>query len=99
MTASCVRVAPDGRHRTYQPRPAGRHRTTADELEEPWRRRYPHFPRLLFILDGTGSAGVENRISALHATRNLNVADFLREVQAMPTAMTDLLQHGPSAPV
>jgi hypothetical protein len=31
------------------------------------RKRYPLFPRLLFVLDGTGPAGIEIRITALRA--------------------------------
>jgi hypothetical protein len=67
--------------------------------EESWRRRYPLFPRLLFILDGTGPAGIDNRIDALNAaTRQLPPA-FLRDVPILATPMTELLQHGPAAPV
>ncbi|WP_404200050.1 hypothetical protein [Streptomyces tauricus] len=35
--------------------------------EEAWKQRYPLFPRLLFILDGTGPASIEHRVRALHA--------------------------------
>lgn len=44
---------------------------------EAWRRCYPLFPQLLFVLEGTGPAGVESRIGALHAlTRHWAVAAF-----------------------
>ena len=67
---------------------------------EGWRTRYPLFPRLLFVLDGTGPTGIENRISALRAaTRELALYAFLREVPALVAPLTDLLQDGPSAPV
>ncbi|WP_306420943.1 hypothetical protein [Streptomyces griseicoloratus] len=82
------------------PPPGARHRPAIQEpAKEDWRRRYPLFPRLLFILDGTGPAGVETRIHALHAAaRDVTLADFLREVLVLAAPMTDLLQHGPAAP-
>jgi hypothetical protein len=68
--------------------------------EEDWRRRYPLFPRLLFVLDGTGPAGVATRLKALQAAaRGLGQAALLRDVPVLAAAMTDLLQHGPTAPV
>ncbi|MGW4027071.1 hypothetical protein [Streptomyces sp. NPDC005009] len=66
--------------------------------EESWRRRYPLFPRLLFILTGTGPTGIDNPIDALHAARQLPPT-FLRDVPILTTPMTDLLQHGPAEPV
>ncbi|MGW1728697.1 replication-relaxation family protein [Streptomyces sp. NPDC002306] len=85
---------------TYLPQPVGRRPGSHQEADQAWRRTYPLFPRLLFVLDGTGPAGVENRISALHtASRNLSVAAFLREVPAMAAPLVDLLHDGPSAPV
>jgi hypothetical protein len=83
----------------YTPAPLGR-RQPAEPLQEDWRRHYPLFPRLLFVLDGTGPAGVETRIRALRAAAaNWPVSAFLREVPALAAPLTDLLQHGPSAPV
>ncbi|MCX4740741.1 replication-relaxation family protein [Streptomyces antibioticus] len=83
----------------YAPAPVGRHRTV-ETVQEEWRRRYPLFPRLLFILDGTGSVGIDTRIRALHAADvDLAVARFLREVPVLAAPMADLLQHGPAAPV
>ncbi|MER5602330.1 replication-relaxation family protein [Streptomyces sp. NPDC002265] len=81
--------------------PPGRHRQAGGVQTEPdWRQRYPLFPRLLFLLDGTGAAGVDNRISALKAaSRELAVAAFLREVPVMAAPLVDLLRDGPSAPV
>ncbi|MFE7712310.1 hypothetical protein ACFU6I_42685 [Streptomyces sp. NPDC057486] len=68
--------------------------------EESWRRRYPLFPRLLFVLDGTGPAGIHTRIEALHAAaRQPELAVFLRDVPVLTAPMTDLLRHGPTAPV
>ncbi|MFG3028729.1 hypothetical protein ACGFZJ_09335 [Streptomyces sp. NPDC048253] len=61
---------------------------------------YPLFAQLLFVLDGTGPAGIDNRVRALHAADvDLAVARFLREVTVLAAPMTDLLQHGPAAAV
>ncbi|GHB79157.1 hypothetical protein GCM10010377_81480 [Streptomyces viridiviolaceus] len=83
------------------PPPGTRHRPAGQEpAREDWRRRYPLFPRLLFVLDGTGPAGVETRIQALGAAaRDLALAGFLHKVPVLAAPMTDLLQHGPAAPV
>ncbi|SNX88180.1 protein involved in plasmid replication-relaxation [Streptomyces sp. TLI_55] len=84
----------------YVPVPVGRPRGgTVQEAQEEWRRRYPLFPRLLFVLDGTGSAGVENRLSALRAAARLAGADYIRQVPILAAPLADLLRDGPSAPV
>ncbi|WP_310437102.1 replication-relaxation family protein [Streptomyces sp. 3330] len=86
----------------YAPVPVGRRRTveTVQELAEEWRRHYPLFPRLLFVLDGIGTAGIDNRVRALHAADvDTAVASFLREVTVLAAPMTDLLHHGPAAAV
>ncbi|MCL7429794.1 replication-relaxation family protein [Streptomyces sp. YS415] len=68
--------------------------------QEEWRRRYPLFPRVLFVLDGTGPAGIETRIDALHATaRGLSQIAFRRDVIVLAAALVDLLRDGPAAPV
>ncbi|MDQ0585800.1 replication-relaxation family protein [Streptomyces rishiriensis] len=84
----------------YAPVPVGRRRAV-EAVQEEWRRHYPLFPRLLFVLDGTGPAGIDNRLRALHASADvdLSVALFLREVTVLAAPMTDLLQHGPAAAV
>ncbi|WP_331740661.1 hypothetical protein OG613_46865 (plasmid) [Streptomyces sp. NBC_00015] len=83
----------------YAPTPVGRRRAV-ETVQEEWRRHYPLFPRLLFVLDGTGTAGIDNRLRALHAADvDLSVALFLREVTVLAAPMTDLLQHGPAAAV
>lgn len=87
---------------SYAPIPAVRQRQHPfpEPAQETWRQRYPLFPRLLFVLDGTGPEGVETRISALRAaTRGHELAAFLRKVPLFATPMTDLLHHGPTAPV
>ncbi|MEV7797058.1 replication-relaxation family protein [Streptomyces sp. NPDC087512] len=83
------------------PLPGARHRTAGQEpTREEWRRRYPLFPRLLFVLDGTGPAGIHTRIQALGAAaHDVALAGFLREVPVLAAPMTDLLQHGPAAPI
>ncbi|WP_257003763.1 replication-relaxation family protein [Streptomyces sp. SA15] len=76
----------------------GRRPTLQEPALEEWRRRYPLFPRVLFVLDGTGPAGVENRISTLRAGAGL-LASFPYDVPVLVAPLADLLQHGPSAPV
>ncbi|WRZ45958.1 replication-relaxation family protein [Streptomyces sp. NBC_01314] len=82
----------------YVPVFPGRRPTLQKPAVEEWRRRYPLFPRLLFVLDGTGPAGVENRISALRAGAGL-LARFPYDVPVLVAPLADLLQHAPSAPV
>jgi hypothetical protein len=85
---------------SYVPAVPGRRPTLQEPGREEWRRRYPLFPRLLFVLDGTGPAGIENRISALRAAaRDLTLFGFLHEVPVLAAPLTNLLQHGPFAPV
>ncbi|MGW1617684.1 replication-relaxation family protein [Streptomyces sp. NPDC002172] len=84
----------------YVPVVPGRRPTVQDPAVEEWRRRYPLFPRVLFVLDGTGPAGVENRISALRAGAGLLApSGFLYDVPVLVAPLADLLHHGPSAPV
>ncbi len=53
-------------------------------------RRYPLFPRLLFVMDGTGPADIENRNSVLRAaTRELALYGFEHEVPVLVAALTD----------
>ncbi|MFD9514090.1 hypothetical protein [Streptomyces mirabilis] len=84
----------------YVPTIPGRRRPSIGqkpELED-WRRHYPLFPRLLFVLDGTGPAGVENRVTALcAAARQLAPSRFLQDVPIIAASLADLLHHGPSA--
>ncbi|WP_406326517.1 replication-relaxation family protein [Streptomyces sp. NBC_00203] len=84
----------------YVPAVPGRRPTFQDPALEEWRRHYPLFPRILFVLDGTGPAGAENRIGALRAgARLLAPSRFLSDVPILAASLADLLQHGPSAPV
>ncbi|MEW2267064.1 replication-relaxation family protein [Streptomyces sp. NPDC047853] len=82
----------------YVPVIPGRRPTLQEPAVEEWRRRYPLFPRVLFVLDGTGAAGVENRISALRAAAR-PLASFLRDVPVLAAPVAELLHHGPCAPV
>ncbi|MEU5894320.1 hypothetical protein ABZ835_47205 [Streptomyces sp. NPDC047461] len=66
---------------------------------EDWRRRYPLFPRLLFVLDGTGPVGVDNRVNALRSGSELTGADFLAALPILVAPLTDILRDGPSAPI
>ncbi|MFC8661346.1 replication-relaxation family protein [Streptomyces sp. NPDC057199] len=86
---------------SYVPVPVGRPRQPFMEpLEESWRRRYPLFPRLLFVLDNTGPVGIETRITALRAAAtDLALADFPQEVPILAASLVDLLHNGPCAPV
>ncbi|MEV5083023.1 replication-relaxation family protein [Streptomyces sp. NPDC056159] len=83
------------------PAPGRRHRQAGQELlQEEWRRHYPLFPRLLFVLDGTGPTGIKTRINALRAAAaDPTLASFLREVPVLATPLVDLLHGGPSEPV
>ncbi|MEU0032066.1 replication-relaxation family protein [Streptomyces sp. NPDC006335] len=95
-----AKLASYARLHSYIPTLPGRRPTMQEPRVEGWRQRYPLFPRLLFVLDGTGPVGIENRISALRAaTRELALYAFLREAPVLVAPLTDLLQDGPSAPV
>ncbi|MFF3876049.1 replication-relaxation family protein [Streptomyces sp. NPDC001978] len=84
----------------YVPVVPGRRPTLQEPAVEEWRRRYPLFPRILFVLDGTGPAGIENRIRALRAGAGLLAPSrFPYDVPVLAAPLADLLHHGPSAPV
>ncbi|MFJ4790680.1 replication-relaxation family protein [Streptomyces sp. NPDC088794] len=89
----------------YIPAPPGRRRRNigqieAQEQEEQWRQRYPLFPRILFVLDGTGPAGVSTRIHALRTVpKDPALALFLHTVPVLAAALADLHARGPSEPV
>jgi hypothetical protein len=84
----------------YVPAVPGRRPALNEPALEEWRRRYPLFPRILFVLDATGPAGVENRISALRAgAGQLAPSRFLHDVPILAAPLADLLHHSPSAPV
>jgi hypothetical protein len=83
----------------YTPAPVGR-RPSLESVQEEWRRHYPLFPRLLFVLDATGHTGIEARVRALHAAaRDIALTGFLRAVPVLVAPLIDLLRSGPSEPV
>ncbi|WP_330323476.1 replication-relaxation family protein [Streptomyces pseudovenezuelae] len=86
---------------SYAPVQLGRPRAHRQPVvEENWRRRYAMFPRLLFVLDGTGPAGIAARMKALHAAVEFAVLrGLLRSTPVMVAALPDILRDGPSAPV
>ncbi|MER6678946.1 replication-relaxation family protein [Streptomyces sp. NPDC000983] len=81
--------------------PPGRRPALGDPAPvEGWRRLYPLFPRLLFVLDHVGPRGIETRIDALHAAaRNPALTGFLRTVPILVAPLADVLRGGPSEPV
>ncbi|MFI8194406.1 replication-relaxation family protein [Streptomyces sp. NPDC085946] len=86
----------------YVPTPAPgtrRRQIGMEPLQEEWRRHYPLFPRLLFVLDGTGPTGVDNRIRALHTAASQLTPDALPGVPVLAAALTDILRGGPCAPI
>lgn len=86
----------------YIPIPVARRRPVIaqDPVQEEWRRHYPFFPRVLFVLDGTGPVGITTRIRALRAAaRDPAAVSFLRYVPVLAASLTDLRNNGPSAPV
>ena len=86
----------------YAPTPPGQRRPALGQqpVQEAWRRHYPLFPRLLFVLDATGPAGVTTRIDALHAiAEDLVSMPFLHSVPVLVAALADLRAHSPCQPV
>lgn len=85
---------------TPAPPPGRRRPAFHQESQEEWRRRYPLFPRVLFVLDGTGPTGIATRIRALHAAaRDLPPSGFRHTVPVLAAPLVDLLRDGPAAPV
>ncbi|MFE4424954.1 hypothetical protein ACFRMR_44650, partial [Streptomyces sp. NPDC056817] len=85
-------------HYVPAPTPGRRQRLAgAEPLQEEWRRHYPLFPRLLFVLDGTGPAGIETRIRALRAAAaDPALTGFLRNVPVLVAPLIEVLQGGPA---
>ena len=83
---------------SYTPQPVGRRPAAVQEWpREEWRRSYPLFPWVLFVLDSTGPNGVATRIDALRAAATQPaVAAFLADVPVLAAPLVDVLQHGPS---
>ncbi|KAF3463371.1 hypothetical protein [Streptomyces sp. Tu 3180] len=66
---------------------------------EECRRRYPLFPRLLFVLDGTGPAGVDHHVRALRTAAGRLAPDAPRGVPVLAAALADILHDEPCTPV
>ncbi|WP_432043495.1 hypothetical protein [Streptomyces cadmiisoli] len=97
-----AKIAAYARLHTYTPVPVARPRPAFQQgpVAEDWRRRYPVFPRLLFVLDSTGPAGITNRITALHAAvRQPAPAGLVRDIPVLAAPLVDLLRDGPAAAV
>ncbi|MFE1437130.1 replication-relaxation family protein [Streptomyces sp. NPDC058739] len=87
---------------TYQPQPTGRHRNPQPASPGPgWLRRYPVYPRILFILTGAPTRTLNNRIHDLQAmTReHPHVAALAREVPLGAAVLEDLETHSPRADI
>ncbi|MEU9736477.1 replication-relaxation family protein [Streptomyces sp. NPDC048002] len=83
----------------YEAQPVGRRRQAT--TGPAWLRRYPVFPRVLFILTGASRTRLENRISDLQAmtAQHPLVAALAQEVPLGAAVLEDLEQHGPTQPV
>ncbi|MEU6680869.1 replication-relaxation family protein [Streptomyces sp. NPDC046925] len=87
------------RFHLYQPAPAGR-RKPAPGLEGPmWKRWYPVFPRVLFVLTGAGRRTLANRTADLRSMAEVHpgVAELARHVPLGAAVLEDLEEHGPTA--
>ncbi|MGV9271582.1 replication-relaxation family protein [Kitasatospora sp. NPDC003701] len=83
------------RHRATAPLPAGTRAGSIEAVQggrKPlWERRHPVFPRLPFVLTGTGQAGFANRANDLEiAARTPYVAKMLHSVPAGVAKLEDL---------
>ncbi|MEH0424704.1 replication-relaxation family protein [Streptomyces sp. B21-083] len=83
---------------SYEPQPVGRRR---QQTGPGWLRWYPVFPRVLFVLTGTGRQAMDNRINDLQAmvAHHPLVADLAREVPLGAAVLEDLEVHGPTSDV
>ncbi|WP_380286488.1 replication-relaxation family protein [Kitasatospora purpeofusca] len=62
-----------------------------------WQRRYVRFPRLLFVLTGTGQVGFDNRVDELQVhAEDRHVAKMLTAVPAAAASLEALQQYGPT---
>lgn len=95
-----AKLAAYARLHRYTPAPSVGRRVPAEPPVEDWRRHYPLFPRLLFVPDGTGPAGIEARVSALHAaSHDIALTGLLRTVPVLTAPLVDLLRNGPAQPI
>ncbi|MDN3029428.1 replication-relaxation family protein [Streptomyces sp. S.PB5] len=83
----------------YEAQPAGRRRPAP--TGPAWLRRYPLFPRVLFVLTGASRPRLQARISDLQAmaAQHPLAATLAREVPLGAAILEDIEEHGPSRPV
>lgn len=90
-------------HYVSAPVPGRRQRQAFQEPwqgREEWRRHRPLLSRLLFVLDGTGPAGITTRFNALRAAaEDPAFTGFLRDVPVLAAPLIDVLESGPAEPV
>ena len=86
---------------TYTPQAPGRRNAAGAQDTQPlWQRKYPRFPRVLFILTGAGPTALRHRIEDLQAmAQEPGVARLVRQVPVGAAVLEDLEEHGPTAPV
>lgn len=67
----------------------------------PWQRKYPVFPRLLFVLTGAGPRALANRVADLRAMvcEHPLTERFADEVPIGAAILEEMEEHGPSAAV
>lgn len=89
------------RFHLYQPVPVGR-RKAASALDGPlWKRWYPVFPRVLFVLTNASRRTLANRTADLRSMAEVHpaVTELARHVPLGAAILEDLEQHGPSSPI
>lgn len=91
------------RFHAYTPAsPLGRRGTVAEQHAMlAWERYYPVFPRVLFIVTGTGASGLQLRINDLRAMaeHNPHAARLAARVKLGAAVLEDLEEQGPSGEV
>lgn len=91
------------RFHDYTPQqPVGRRGTVADQgAMLAWQRFYPRFPRLLFVLTGTGKDGLRLRINDLRAMAAGHplVTQMAGQVKLGAAVLEEIEAQGPSAAV
>ncbi|MEU4095912.1 replication-relaxation family protein [Streptomyces sp. NPDC026673] len=90
------------RFHDYTPMAPGRRGTVADQAAMlAWQRFYPRFPRVLFVLTGTGPDALQRRINDLRAmvAGHPLVTQLAGQVQLGAAVLEDLERHGASGPL
>lgn len=86
---------------TYTPVPQGRRLTQATSTAPAWQRRYPLFPRILFILTGAGPRTLTHRIQDLQAmtAEHPAVTHLAKHIPLGAAVLEEMEGRGPSGPV